>query len=229
MKDRKRGKWTEPPRPVGTKTKVWMIAWEETWEGWKEDRAKNLEKYLAIETKTWFKKKKRHPPEGICVLALLGQRAIWKHFRKLTTMIGVLICARDLWKSTTVLNLLLSPPNAGITASATTPAWDHGSLCLVWDLESLPKGNTRMAGFSSKLWRSEGSSTAFCKCFVYFLKKTSTRILFIQGKSLYFRQRKSKRICHRKSVLKGWPFQGTMWKKKSWNNRKKKYGSKILC
>lgn len=61
MKDRKRGKWTEPPRPVGTKTKVWMIAWEETWEGWKEDRAKNLEKYLAIETKTWFKKKKKTP------------------------------------------------------------------------------------------------------------------------------------------------------------------------
>lgn len=64
--------------------------------------------------------------------------------------------------------------------------------------------------------------------FIFFLK-TSTRILFIQGKSLYFRQRKSKRICHWKSVLKGWPIQGTMWKKKSWNNRKKKYESKILC
>lgn len=64
--------------------------------------------------------------------------------------------------------------------------------------------------------------------FIFFLK-TSTRILFVQGKSLYFRQRKSKRICHRKSILEGWPFQGTMWKKKSWNNRKRKYGSKILC
>lgn len=88
--------------------------------GEKKTGLKNyLEKYLAIET---IDEHDKTPSRRNMHSSTPGDKGYLETLRKLKTMRGVLFCARDLCKSRTVLNLLPSPPNAGITASAATPA-----------------------------------------------------------------------------------------------------------